>query len=252
MAAWAPPIALYARADGNEVRDFGHRPGQGHPRQDLDGIFEKFYRRGKVDGRLPERVLAFLSPGFVEAMGGTINAESPGGPQARHPYRRAPSGPASDARSPGEHMSRIASSSSTTNRRSSAFCSRRSPRPATTSSRPAPVPTRRSLRRRRRRRRHPRPRPARHGRQGGDRQAARLVEGADHRPLRPRPGDREDRRARPRRRRLCRKALRHRRTDRAHPHRPAPPRRRRGRARPNSVDGLAIEGAPVVPRDGKR
>ena len=58
------------------------------------------------------------------------------------------------------------------------------------------------------RRRPPRPRPARHRRPGGDPAAARVEHGADHRALGARPGERQDRRARRRRRRLPHQALR--------------------------------------------
>ena len=52
--------------------------GKGIPPDDLERIFDKFYRRGKVDGRKAGTGLGLsISRGFVEAMGGTINAENP-------------------------------------------------------------------------------------------------------------------------------------------------------------------------------
>ena len=52
--------------------------GKGIPAKDLDTIFEKFFRRGKPDGRTPGTGLGLaIAKGFVEAMGGTIKAESP-------------------------------------------------------------------------------------------------------------------------------------------------------------------------------
>ena len=52
--------------------------GKGIPAKELDSIFEKFYRRGKADGRTPGTGLGLaIAKGFVEAMGGTIKAESP-------------------------------------------------------------------------------------------------------------------------------------------------------------------------------
>ncbi len=52
--------------------------GKGIPPEDLDRVFEKFYRRGKADGRAPGTGLGLsIARGFIEAMGGTIKAESP-------------------------------------------------------------------------------------------------------------------------------------------------------------------------------
>ncbi len=72
------PISLYARADTNEVVISLTDLGRGIPAKELESVFQKFYRRGKVDGRSPGTGLGLaIAKGFVEAMGGTITAESP-------------------------------------------------------------------------------------------------------------------------------------------------------------------------------
>lgn len=72
------PVALYARADKGEVIISVTDLGKGIAAKDLDTIFEKFFRRGKPDGRTPGTGLGLtIARGFVEAMGGTITAQSP-------------------------------------------------------------------------------------------------------------------------------------------------------------------------------
>lgn len=72
------PINVYARRDGKDVLISVTDLGKGIPPEDLDRIFEKFYRRGKPDGRSPGTGLGLsIARGFVEAMGGRIHAESP-------------------------------------------------------------------------------------------------------------------------------------------------------------------------------
>ena len=72
------PINVYARRDGRDVLISVTDLGKGIPPDDLDRIFEKFYRRGKPDGRAPGTGLGLsIARGFVEAMGGKIHAESP-------------------------------------------------------------------------------------------------------------------------------------------------------------------------------
>ena len=45
---------------------------------DLERIFEKFYRGGRSDGRMPGTGLGLsICRGLIEAMGGTIVAQSP-------------------------------------------------------------------------------------------------------------------------------------------------------------------------------
>lgn len=72
------PINVYARRDGTDVLISVTDLGKGIPSEDLDRVFEKFYRRGKPDGRAPGTGLGLsIARGFVEAMGGKIHAESP-------------------------------------------------------------------------------------------------------------------------------------------------------------------------------
>lgn len=71
-------ISVYARRDGQDVLISVTDLGKGIPTEDLDRVFEKFYRRGKPDGRSPGTGLGLsIARGFVEAMGGRIHAESP-------------------------------------------------------------------------------------------------------------------------------------------------------------------------------
>ncbi|WP_375451329.1 ATP-binding protein [uncultured Devosia sp.] len=72
------PVAIFARiADGFagiSVTD----QGKGIPADELEAIFGKFYRRAKGDGRAAGTGLGLsIARGFIEAMGGTIKAESP-------------------------------------------------------------------------------------------------------------------------------------------------------------------------------
>ena len=72
------PVNVYARRDGADVLISVTDLGKGIPPAELDRVFEKFYRRGKPDGRAPGTGLGLsISRGFVEAMGGKIHAESP-------------------------------------------------------------------------------------------------------------------------------------------------------------------------------
>lgn len=72
------PINVHARPDGDDVLLTVTDLGRGIPPQDLERVFEKFYRRGKADGRTPGTGLGLaIARGFVESMGGEIRAESP-------------------------------------------------------------------------------------------------------------------------------------------------------------------------------
>lgn len=73
------PVTVYARADDASIWLSVTDLGKGISENDLDRIFEKFYRRGKkADGRKPGTGLGLaIAKGFVEAMGGSISVESP-------------------------------------------------------------------------------------------------------------------------------------------------------------------------------
>ncbi|MDB5524467.1 MAG: osmosensitive channel signal transduction histidine kinase [Rhizobium sp.] len=73
------PVAIYARRDGGNAIVSVTDLGKGIPEKDLEKIFEKFFRRGgKADGGKSGTGLGLaIARGFVEAMGGTIKAESP-------------------------------------------------------------------------------------------------------------------------------------------------------------------------------
>jgi two-component system sensor histidine kinase KdpD len=73
------PVTIYARRDGGYAVVSVTDLGKGIPEKDLGKIFEKFFRRGgKADGGKSGTGLGLaIAKGFVEAMGGTIHAESP-------------------------------------------------------------------------------------------------------------------------------------------------------------------------------
>ncbi len=72
------PVVIYARRNGDEAVISVTDLGKGIPPQDLERVFDKFFRRGKADGRMPGTGLGLaIAKGFVEAMGGHIRAESP-------------------------------------------------------------------------------------------------------------------------------------------------------------------------------
>jgi two-component system sensor histidine kinase KdpD len=71
-------VAVFARGEGSEVTIAVTDQGKGIPAGELERIFEKFYRRTKTDGRAAGTGLGLsIARGFVEAMGGTLKAESP-------------------------------------------------------------------------------------------------------------------------------------------------------------------------------
>ncbi|HQZ11967.1 MAG TPA: sensor histidine kinase KdpD [Devosia sp.] len=77
-AGAAGPISVYARMDGASVTISVTDQGKGIPEHELERIFEKFYRSTKGDGRAAGTGLGLsIARGFIEAMGGTIRAESP-------------------------------------------------------------------------------------------------------------------------------------------------------------------------------
>jgi two-component system sensor histidine kinase KdpD len=73
------PVTIYARRDGASAVVSVTDLGRGIPEKDLERIFEKFFRRGgKADGGKSGTGLGLaIARGFVEAMGGSIKAESP-------------------------------------------------------------------------------------------------------------------------------------------------------------------------------
>ncbi|MDR3373377.1 MAG: sensor histidine kinase KdpD [Ancalomicrobiaceae bacterium] len=69
---------LHARTDGANVMISVTDEGPGIKPADLPRIFEKFYRGGRADGRKAGTGLGLsIAKGLTEAMGGTIEAQSP-------------------------------------------------------------------------------------------------------------------------------------------------------------------------------
>ncbi|NRP73942.1 Sensor protein KdpD [Ensifer psoraleae] len=72
------PVSIYARREGDELVLAVTDLGKGIPPGDLERIFDKFFRKGKPDGRSLGTGLGLaIAKGFIEAMGGQIKAESP-------------------------------------------------------------------------------------------------------------------------------------------------------------------------------
>ena len=72
------PVSVFARTGDGVATISVTDQGKGIPAQDLEVIFGKFYRRAKGDGRPAGTGLGLsIARGFIEAMGGTIKAESP-------------------------------------------------------------------------------------------------------------------------------------------------------------------------------
>ena len=70
--------AVYARREGDDLLITVTDEGIGVKSADLERIFEKFYRGGRIDGRKAGTGLGLaICRGLVEAMGGTILAQSP-------------------------------------------------------------------------------------------------------------------------------------------------------------------------------
>ncbi len=69
---------IHARRDGDDVVLSVTDEGPGIRPADLEKVFEKFYRGGRADGRKPGTGLGLsICRGLVQAMGGTILAQSP-------------------------------------------------------------------------------------------------------------------------------------------------------------------------------
>ncbi len=72
------PVDIYLRSEPDWVVIAITDHGGGIPPGELERIFEKFYRAGGADGRAPGTGLGLpIARGFLNAMGGTIRAESP-------------------------------------------------------------------------------------------------------------------------------------------------------------------------------
>ncbi|MCA1440128.1 sensor histidine kinase KdpD [Ensifer sp. IC4062] len=72
------PVSIYARREGDELVLAVTDLGKGIPPGDLQRVFDKFFRKGKPDGRSLGTGLGLaIAKGFIEAMGGQIKAESP-------------------------------------------------------------------------------------------------------------------------------------------------------------------------------
>ena len=71
-------VAVHVRRDGADVVLSVRDQGVGIPKQDLERVFEKFYRSKAHDGRPAGTGLGLaICRGIATAMGGTIRAESP-------------------------------------------------------------------------------------------------------------------------------------------------------------------------------
>jgi two-component system sensor histidine kinase KdpD len=72
------PVNVHARQEGGDVVVTVTDEGPGVRPSDLERIFEKFYRGGRPDGRKAGTGLGLsICKGLVEAMGGSIAAQSP-------------------------------------------------------------------------------------------------------------------------------------------------------------------------------
>ncbi|WP_131114411.1 sensor histidine kinase [Lichenihabitans psoromatis] len=77
-AAPGTPTIIAAKAEGGQVVVTIEDEGRGIPPADLERVFEKFMRLGAGDGRPAGTGLGLaIAKGVIEAMGGTIRAESP-------------------------------------------------------------------------------------------------------------------------------------------------------------------------------
>ncbi|KKB79338.1 histidine kinase [Devosia limi DSM 17137] len=77
-AGTALPVTIFVRVDNGMATIAVTDQGKGIPPGELEAIFDKFYRRAKGDHRAAGTGLGLsIARGFVEAMGGTLKAESP-------------------------------------------------------------------------------------------------------------------------------------------------------------------------------
>lgn len=77
-AAAGTPTAVHVRRDGTAIVMTVRDQGDGIPPEDLERVFQKFYRGKQGDGRAAGTGLGLpICRGIVTAMGGTIEAESP-------------------------------------------------------------------------------------------------------------------------------------------------------------------------------
>ena len=209
---------VHARQEGDEVVLSVTDEGPGIKPAELERIFEKFYRGGRPDGRKAGTGLGLsISRRLVEAMGGTIVAQSPA--VRRRGTRfvvRLPAAQATSRQRRARPHDRPARSGGRRRAADSAVSHRRAHRRRLSGANGRDRRSGLASGGDRRARSHrSRPRPARSGRQGRSARHPPVLDDAGDRALRARSRGGEDRGARSRRRRLCREAFRHRRTDRA-------------------------------------
>ena len=106
------PTRVAGRGDDSGVTIAVEDSGRGIPLADLERVFGKFIRLEDGDGRPAGTGLGLaIAHGVVEAMGGSIRAESPAREGGRHPHRdppsgRGPAGAPADAQARGGALSR--------------------------------------------------------------------------------------------------------------------------------------------------
>ena len=233
-----PRIVAGAVHDSVDVRVIDHGPGV--PDEDRDGIFQPFRRLGDSRRREGVGLGLAIAKGFVEAMGGTIEAED-------YPRRR------SDHRDPtgDEAVTRVLVVDDEPQILRALSINLRARGYEVDLAENGESALRQAA--------HEHPDVVDPGlgiagnrRARGDRGPARLELGADRRALGPRPRARQGGGARRRRRRLCDQALRHGRAARAHEGRHASRRSRAEAAVVETRDFTIDMAARTVVRDGDR